>query len=127
MPSPEDYTMPDDLYYHPEDTWVKVEDDGVRIGMTDFFQQNSGDVVYVDLPFDGDELEAGEVCGKLQSAKWIGKLIAPISGEIKEVNTELESDSTLINQDPYGEGWIMLVEPSSLDEDLGSPEDGVGE
>lgn len=114
------YNMPDELYYHTEHAWVKVEDGKARIGMNDMFQGTSGDIVYVDLPFEGDSVEAGEVCGKIQSAKWIGKLVAPVSGEIVEVNEELENDSTLINKDPYGEGWIMVVEPSGLDADLGN-------
>ncbi len=114
------YNMPDELYYHTEHAWVKVEDGKARVGMNDMFQGTSGDIVYVDLPFEGDSVEAGEVCGKIQSAKWIGKLVAPVSGEIVEVNEELENDSTLINKDPYGEGWIMVVEPSGLDADLGN-------
>ena len=114
------YNMPDELYYHGEHAWVKVEDGKARVGMNDMFQGSSGDIVYVDLPFEGDSVEAGEVCGKIQSAKWIGKLVAPVSGEIVEINEELENDPTLINKDPYGEGWIMMLEPGSLDADLGN-------
>jgi glycine cleavage system H protein len=114
------YNMPDELYYHSEHAWVKVEDGKARVGMNDMFQGTSGDIVYVDLPFEGDEIEAGEVCGKIQSAKWIGKLVAPVSGEIVEINEELENDSTLINKDPYGKGWIVLIEPGNLDADLGN-------
>jgi glycine cleavage system H protein len=99
---------------------LKVEGDKVRIGMTDFFQQAAGDIVYVDLPFEGDELEEGEAFGKAQSSKWIGKLIAPINGTIEEVNYELDSDSTIINKDPYGEGWVITVTPSDLDSDMES-------
>ena len=70
----EGYNMPDELYYHDEHAWAKVEDDGnIRVGMNDMFQGTSGDIVYVDLPFDGDEVEQGETCGKVQSSKWIGK------------------------------------------------------
>lgn len=113
------YNFPDDLYYHEDHSWVRVEDDGtVTIGMNDFFQKAAGDITYVDLPFEGDEVEAGEVCGKVQSSKWIGKLVAPVSGEIIEVNEALDSDSTLINKDPYGEGWIVKISPSNLEEDL---------
>jgi glycine cleavage system H protein len=111
----EGYNMPDDLIYHEEDTWIKVEGDKVRIGMTDFFQQAAGDIVYVDLPFEGDDVQQGEAFGKAQSSKWIGKLIAPISGTIEEVNYELDSDSTIINKDPYGEGWVVVLTPSDLD------------
>jgi glycine cleavage system H protein len=114
------YDFPDDLYYHTDHAWVRIGDDGeATVGMNDFFQKEAGDVVYVDLPFEGDEVEAGEVCGKLQSSKWIGKLVAPISGEITAINEELESDSTLINQSPYGEGWIIRVQPSNWEEDEG--------
>ena len=111
----EGYSMPDDLLYHEEDTWLKIEGDQVRVGMTDFFQKAAGDIVYVDLPFEGDEVEQGEAFGKAQSAKWIGKLIAPLSGTIEEVNYDLDSDSTVINKDPYGDGWVMLLTPSDLD------------
>ena len=113
------YNMPDDLYYHEEDSWARVDGDKVTIGMTDFFQKEAGDVVFVDLPDEEDEVEQGEVCGKIQSRKWIGKLVAPVSGEIVEINEDLEDDTSLINSDPYGEGWILVIEASDLDEDLG--------
>lgn len=113
------YDFPDDFYYHKEHGWAKVEEGKkVRVGMSDFFQKESGDVVYVDLPFEGDDIEQGETCGKIQSSKWIGKLVSPVGGTILEVNSELEDESTLINQDPYGKGWIMVVEPSNLEADL---------
>jgi glycine cleavage system H protein len=111
----EGYNMPDDLIYHEDDTWIKVEGDKVRIGMTDFFQQAAGDIVYVDLPFEDDEVQQGEPFGKAQSSKWIGKLVAPLSGTIEEVNYELDSDSTIINKDPYGEGWVIVLAPSDLE------------
>jgi len=111
--------MPEDLYYHGEDAWAKVESDGtVRVGMDDFYQKQAGDTTYVDLPFEGDSISQGETCGKIQSSKWVGKLVSPISGEIVEVNSELESDCRLINKDPYGSGWIMRIKPSKLDEEL---------
>jgi glycine cleavage system H protein len=113
------YNMPDDIYYHDANTWAKVEQDGtVRVGMDDFYQKQSGDITYVDLPFEGDTVTQGETCGKLQSSKWVGKLITPVSGEIVEVNSELENDSRLINKDSYGSGWIMRIKPSNLEEEL---------
>ncbi len=121
----EGYNMPDDLIYHEDDTWVKVEGDKVRIGMTDFFQQAAGDVVYVDLPFEGDEVQQGEPFGKAQSSKWIGKLVAPLSGTIEEVNYELDSDSTIINKDPYGEGWVIVLTPSDLGAERGGLIEGL--
>ncbi|OGL44143.1 MAG: hypothetical protein A2149_01715 [Candidatus Schekmanbacteria bacterium RBG_16_38_11] len=115
----EGFNMPDELYYHTEHSWAKLEGDGkVRIGMSDFFQQQAGNVVYVDLPDEGDEVEQGEVCGKVQTRKWIGKLVAPISGGIIEVNEEVNDDNTIINKDPYGKGWVLVVEASNLDADL---------
>ncbi len=115
----EGYNMPDELYYHSEHAWARVEDDGnVSVGMNDFFQEAAGDIVYVDLPFEEDEVAQGETCGKIQSSKWIGKLISPVSGEIIAVNEALDEDSTIINKDPYGEGWIMKITPSNLKEDL---------
>jgi len=114
------YDMPDELYYHKDHSWARVEGTKVTVGMTDFFQKEAGDIVFVDLPEEEEEVEQGEVCGKIQSRKWIGKLVAPISGEIAEVNEDLEEDTSLINTDPYGKGWILVMEASSLDEDLGN-------
>lgn len=114
-----EFEMPDDLFYHKQFCWVKQEsDDLARVGLIDFAQSEAGDITYIDLPFEGDDVEQGEPCGKIQSAKWIGKLVAPISGEVAEVNYDLESDATLINQDCYGSGWIMTVRPSDLDGDM---------
>ena len=116
----EGYNMPDELYYHKEHAWARVEDDGnVTVGMNDMFQKTSGDIVSVDLPMEGDEVEQEETVGKVQSSKWIGKLISPVAGEVVEVNEELDSDSSLVNTDPYGEGWILKITPSNLEEDLG--------
>lgn len=112
------YEMPDDLYYHEEHSWARVDGTKVTVGMTDFFQKEAGDIVFVDLPEEEDEVSQGEVCGKIQSRKWIGKLVAPVSGEIIEVNEELEEDTTLINSDPYGKGWILVIEASDLELEL---------
>jgi glycine cleavage system H protein len=115
----EGYDMPEALYYHKDHAWVKLEANGTAlIGMNDFYQKSAGDTTYIDLPFEGDEVEQGETCGKIQSAKWVGKFVSPLSGEILEVNEELEDDCTLINKDPYGDGWIMRLEPSNLDQEL---------
>jgi glycine cleavage system H protein len=85
------YNVPEDLYYHDENSWVKLESDGtVIIGMDDFYQKQAGDTTYIDLPFEGDSVSQGETCGKIQSSKWVGKFVSPISGEIIEVNSELE-------------------------------------
>ncbi|MBA3044620.1 MAG: glycine cleavage system protein GcvH [Candidatus Thermoplasmatota archaeon] len=115
----EGFNMPDDLYYHKEHAWVKILDDGtVKVGMSDFYQKNSGDTTYIDLPFEGDDVEQGETCGKIQSAKWVGKFVSPLTGKILSVNEDLEDDSTLINKEPYENGWIMTMKPSDLDGEL---------
>ncbi|HDG97854.1 MAG: glycine cleavage system protein GcvH [Deltaproteobacteria bacterium] len=119
------YNMPEELYYHEEHSWARVDGNKVTVGMTDFFQKEAGDIVFVDLPEEEDEVEQGEVCGKIQSRKWIGKLVAPVSGEIAEINEELEEDCTLINTDPYGKGWILVIEASNLEEELGNLIHGV--
>jgi glycine cleavage system H protein len=119
MATIEGYNLPDELYYHKDHAWVKNEADGtVRVGMNDFYQKSAGDTTYIDLPFEGDDVEQGETCGKIQSAKWVGKIVSPVSGEITEVNEELEDDCMLINKNSYDKGWIMVVKPSNLDEDM---------
>jgi len=112
------YNMPDDLYYHEEHSWARVDGTKVTVGMTDFFQKEAGDVVFVDLPEEEDDVTQGEVCGKIQSRKWIGKLVAPVSGEIAELNEDLEDDTSLINTNPYDKGWILVIEASDLESEL---------
>lgn len=112
------YNMPDELYYHEEHSWARVEDGRVTVGMNDFFQKEAGDIVFIDLPEEEEDVNQGEVCGKIQSRKWIGKLVAPVSGEIVEINEELEEDTGLINSDPYGRGWILVIDAEDLDSDL---------
>jgi len=109
------YNMPEELYYHEEHSWAKVEGTKVTVGMTDMFQKEAGDIVFVDLPEEEDEVSQGETCGKIQSRKWIGKLVAPVSGEITEINEEMEEDTGLINTDPYGDGWILVIEAEDED------------
>ena len=112
------YDMPDELYYHEEHSWARVDGTKVTVGMTDFFQKEAGDVVFIDLPEEEDDVEQGEICGKIQSRKWIGKLIAPVSGEIVEINEDLEDDTSMINTDPYNKGWILVIEAGDLDSEL---------
>lgn len=110
------YNMPDELYYHEEHSWARVEGAKVTVGMTDMFQKEAGDIVFVDLPEEEDEVSQGETCGKIQSRKWIGKLVAPVSGEITEINEDLEDDTSLINSDPYGDGWILVIQAEDEDD-----------
>lgn len=112
----DEYEMPDDLYYHVEHTYAKVEGDTVFVGLTDFTQKMAGTIKRVVTLEEGDEVQQGKPMGTLSSGKWTGKLYSPISGEIVEINEDLEDDPSLINESPYGEGWIMKVKPKDLNE-----------
>ena len=112
------YNLPDELYYHKDHSWARVDGTRVTVGMNDFFQKEAGDIVFIDLPEEEDDVSQGEVCGKIQSRKWIGKLVAPVSGEIYEINEDLEEDTSLVNSDPYGKGWILVIEAEDLDSEL---------
>ena len=114
----EDFEVPENLYYHKEYLWAKIEGDKVKIGMIDFAQKQLNDIVYVELPSAGDEVTQNEPFGTLESVKAVSDLIAPISGTIETVNEELESKPELLNEDPYGKGWLIIVAPTNLDAEL---------
>ncbi len=97
---------------------MRIEDGNVRIGINDFAQKMAGDLAYVDVPPKGSSLSQGLDFGTIESGKWVGKLISPISGEVVEENEEIMDDPTLANRDPYGEGWIAIISPSKLEEEL---------
>jgi glycine cleavage system H protein len=111
---------PADLRYTSEHEWAAVEEGSrARVGITDFAQDALGDVVYVDLPEVGTELRAGATFGEVESTKSVSDLFAPVSGKVLEKNEQLEDTPELVNQEPYGEGWMLLVEvtePSELDD-----------
>lgn len=104
--------LPKDLLYSEEHEWVKKEDDKVRIGITDFAQDELGDIVFVELPEVGDELEADEPFGSVESVKTVSELYAPLSGKVVEVNEELEDSPEYVNESPYEKAWMIVVEPS---------------
>jgi glycine cleavage system H protein len=112
----DEYEVPEDIYYHEEHTYAKVEGDLVVIGVTDFAQQMAGTIKRVETLDEDDEIQQGKPFGTMSSGKWTGKLYSPISGEISEINEELEDEPKLINDSPYGEGWIIKVKPSSMEE-----------
>lgn len=111
--------LPEDLSYSEEHEWVKKEEgQQVRIGITDFAQSELGDIVFVELPEEGDEVEANEPFGSVESVKTVSELYAPVSGKVVEVNSELEEAPEMVNQSPYEEGWMIVVEmsdPAELD------------
>ena len=113
------YNMPDDLYYEENHYWVLVEGDLLVMGMDDFAQQMAGEIVYIQLPFEGKKLKKGKKFAKVESGKWLGKVYAPVNGELVECNEELETNTAIINEDCYGAGWIYKIKPDDMGE-LGS-------
>jgi glycine cleavage system H protein len=106
------YEIPDDLLYTADHEWLRQDGDNpgeVTIGITEFAQEQLGDVVYLELPTAGTELTVGQPFGEIESAKTVAELFAPISGELISVNAELEERPELVNESPYGEGWIVRV------------------
>lgn len=106
--------IPEDLQYTEEHEWVLVEDDIATLGITDFAQGELGDVVFVEMPQLGDLVQQMEPFGTIEAVKTVADLFAPISGEVVEINTLLEDSPHLINEDPYGEGWIIKIKFSDL-------------
>jgi glycine cleavage system H protein len=106
--------VPDDLRYSSDHEWVRVEDGRFRIGITDYAQDALGDVVYVQVPDVGAEFSAGAVLGEIESTKSVSEIYAPVQGVVVEVNADLETAPELVNSDPYGAGWLALVEPVDL-------------
>lgn len=115
----EGYTLPDELYYTKDHTWARIEDKGtVTVGMDAYGAKAAGNIEFIDLPMEDDEFEAGEAFGSLESAKWVGGLLMPVSGTIVEVNESIEDDLELISKEPYGEGWLIKLKPTNLKDDL---------
>lgn len=109
---------PKDLRYDKEHEWVRVDGDEAVIGISHFAQDQLGEVVYVDLPSVGDEVTAGETFGEIESVKSVSELFAPVSGEVVKSNDALEDAPETVNEDPYGEGWMIVVkmaDPSQAD------------
>ena len=115
-------SIPDDLQYTKSHEWVRKENDTVTIGITDHAQEELGDVVFVELPDKGATIVAGDSFGTVESVKAVSDLYTPVGGEVVEVNSSLEDAPEKINDDPYGEGWIVKLRASE-EADLLSPEE----
>ena len=116
--------LPDDLRYSTDHEWVRVEDGRARVGITDYAQDALGDVVFVDVPEVGTRVEANGKVSEVESTKSVSDIYAPVAGTVVEVNADLADAPERRNDDPYGEGWICLLEPddpSSLDALLDAP------
>lgn len=109
-------TIPQELKYTKEHEWVRLEGEVAYIGITDYAQEQLGDIVFVDLNTVGETLDAGEVFGTIEVVKTVSDLFLPMSGEILEQNEALEENPELVNSDPYGEGWLIKLKPADLSE-----------
>ena len=114
----EGYTFPDDLLYDREHNWARIEGDTATIGLSDFGQDLAGEIVYAEIPRVGREISQGSPFMSIESGKWVGRINAIVSGKIAKVNEEIEWESTLINEDPYGEGWFAKVKLAGEPQDL---------
>jgi glycine cleavage system H protein len=106
-------SVPSDLYYTADHEWVRMDGDIATIGVTDYAQGELGDIVFVEVETEGETLEAEEVFGTIEAVKTVSDLILPITGEIIEMNEGLDDDPSLINNDPFGAGWIIKVRVSN--------------
>ena len=112
------YEVAEGLYYSKDWMWVKVENGKVRVGITDYAQKQLNEVVFAELPSAGDEAIKGEPFGTVESVKSVSDLVAPVSGKIVEVNGKVGSNPETLNEDPYNKGWILVMSPTNLTDDL---------
>ena len=108
--------FPQDLRYSSEHTWARLEGDRVTVGITDFAQEELGEVLFLELPQVGRSVAAGESFGVVESVKAVSELFAPASGTVVEVNPQLDDEPELVNSEPYGNGWMVVIEASEPDE-----------
>ncbi|WP_366922676.1 glycine cleavage system protein GcvH [Metallumcola ferriviriculae] len=112
------YTFPDDLYYDENHGWAKVDGDLVILGLSDFSQQLAGTFIHIKLPKLGKSTKQGKPVSSIESGKWVGRIYAPVTGEVVEINEDLKKKAEIINNDPYDQGWICkikMADPAELD------------
>ena len=114
--------IPVDLLYTSDHEWIRVQEDNLTIGITEFAQEQLGDVVYVELPEEGDDIEAEDAFGSVESVKAVSEIYSPIGGKVTETNDLLEDSPEKVNSDPYGDGWIVRLQPSGDAEDTMDPD-----
>ncbi len=114
----EGYYFPDDLKYEKNHFWAKIDGDLVVMGATEFISKQAGEITFVDLPEEEDDVTQGKPFGSIESGKWVGRIYAVVSGTIAEINEALEDEPEKINADPYGDAWIVKINPSNPEEDL---------
>ena len=106
--------VPEDLRYSTDHEWVRVEESVVRVGITDFAQDALGDVVFVELPAIGSRVEVGSSIGEIESTKSVSDIYAPLTGNVVQINEALDAAPHKLNEDPYGEGWLCVLEPDDV-------------
>ena len=109
-------TFPSELKYTADHEWVKVDGDTATVGITDFAQSELGDIVFVEIETEGEELDKEEVFGSVEAVKTVSDLFMPVSGEILEMNAKIEEDPEIVNNDPYGDGWLIKIKLSNTSE-----------
>ena len=108
--------FPTNVKYTNEHEWIRLEGEEAYVGITDYAQDQLGDIVFVDITTEGEMLDKGEVFGTIEVVKTVSDLFLPIGGEVLEVNPELEEHPELVNQDPYGKGWLVRIKPTDASE-----------
>jgi len=106
--------IPQELKYTSEHEWVRLEGDIAYVGITDYAQQQLGDIVFVDIPSVGETLDEGEVFGTIEVVKTVSDLFLPVAGEVLEQNESLEENPESVNKDPYGKGWLIKIKPAAI-------------
>ena len=118
MTHKESYEIPEKLYYSKEHEWVRIESKHVVVGITDYAQKALHEIVYVDTPAVGSKIKQMQTMGTVESVKAVSEVFAPISGEIIEINENLAENPELLNEDPYGDGWIAKIRPNNIKNDV---------
>jgi len=110
--------IPENLKYTQEHEWVLIDEDGksALVGITEFAQQELGDIVFIEIESQGDEIDRGEIFGTIEAVKTVSDLFMPLNGTVSEVNEELEGAPERVNEDPYGKGWIIRIDLSNEDQ-----------
>ena len=107
---------PEHLFHTKEHEWANFKDNEVIIGITDYAQSQLGDIIFIEFPEIGDQVSAGDSFGEVEAVKTVSELYAPVTGTVLEVNENLEDSADLVNSDPYGDGWLIKIKPTNLNE-----------
>jgi len=108
--------IPEDLLYTKEHEWAKIVNNNVIVGITDFAQGQLGDIIFIEFPNIGDEFSKNDIFGEIEAVKTVSELYIPFSGKINEINNKLEDSPEIVNSDPYGDGWLIKIELSNINE-----------